>query len=269
MSDNKRVYLEFAVGDVAKYEEDLKQFCRFRDFVAQRGESFGVAADFFELDEEGIQTMSEIAAGEAIGDFITTAPKSPVLGKVIFELDYAETPKTAENFRALCTGEKGVGKSHQKPMHYKGTKIFRIVPQQFLHGGDFTRFDGSGGDSIYNGSFNDEKAGLKKKHDSFGLLSMANSGKNSNTSQFFVTLEGSKAKNGKLDGKHVVFGKIVGGTPHVDMLGKKAEDTETAAVDSVEAGLEILRQVEVLCKPNAAKELPGEDITIVDCGEIV
>eukprot|EP00257_Ricinus_communis_P017421 XP_015575854.1 peptidyl-prolyl cis-trans isomerase CYP63 isoform X2 [Ricinus communis] len=153
--------------------------------------------------------------------------------RIVIELFADVAPKTAENFRALCTGEMGIGKTTGKPLHYKGSFFHRIIKGFMAQGGDFSKGNGTGGESIYGGKFSDENFILK--HDGAGFLSMANSGPNTNGSQFFITFK----RQPQLDRKHVVFGKVI-------------------------KGIEVVKRIEQL---GTADGKPVHPVKIVDCGE--
>ena len=154
-------------------------------------------------------------------------------GRITIDLA-ANTPKTSESFRALCTGEKGVGTSG-KPLHFKGSAFHRVIAGFMAQGGDFTKGNGTGGESIYGGKFNDEN--FINRHSGRGVLSMANAGPNTNGSQFFLCFGATP----HLDGKHTVFGQVVDG---MDVL---------AAIEN---------------NPVGQRDVPVKAVVIADCGQL-
>jgi len=168
--------------------------------------------------------------------FDVTVGKDAEPERIEMELFKDSVPRTAENFRALCTGEKGKGSSG-KPLHYKGCAFHRVIKDFMIQGGDFTNGDGTGGESIYGEKFEDEN--FSSKHTEAGLLSMANAGKNTNGSQFFIITNEEGTPH--LDGKHVVFGRVV-------------------------KGMDVVKKIEGVEKDDSDK--PLEPVTIYDCGEL-
>ncbi|XP_019096703.1 PREDICTED: peptidyl-prolyl cis-trans isomerase CYP19-1-like isoform X2 [Camelina sativa] len=166
--------------------------------------------------------------------FDMTVDSKPAAGRIVMELFADTTPRTAENFRALCTGEKGIGK-FGKPLHYKGSCNHSVSPKLMLCGGDLIVGDGTRGESIYGETFEDEN--FIKQHTGPGILSMSNGGPNAYDSRFMICMR----KYCGLDDVHVVFGQVVEG---LDVLKSIMEDVGT---DS---------------------RKPSKTVVIVDCGEI-
>jgi len=179
-----------------------------------------------DLPEPGDQTVTAKV-------FFDIEINGKAAGRVEMGLFGNHVPRTTENFRALCTGEKGEGAAG-KPLHFRDSCFHRIIPGFMCQGGDFTKANGTGGESIYGAKFEDEAFGVA--HDRPGLLSMANSGPDSNGSQFFITTAACQ----HLDMKHVVFGEVLD-------------------------GMDVVREMENKGSPEGK---PRAQVTIVDCGEL-
>eukprot|EP01102_Stenamoeba_stenopodia_P008796 TRINITY_DN256_c0_g1_i1.p1 TRINITY_DN256_c0_g1~~TRINITY_DN256_c0_g1_i1.p1 ORF type:complete len:240 (-),score=65.30 TRINITY_DN256_c0_g1_i1:36-755(-) len=227
MAAKPKAWLEICIGDKEKYKVELEAHERAKAFVKACGSSYGYSSNdltaLLANNDPALEGLEELYNANPEwrkkGEMRLEEPPSLVAGRVVIDLFWDKCPKTVENFKCLCTGEKGKGKSG-KVLHYQNTPFHRLEKNFVLQGGDVVRGDGSSGDSIYGGKFNDEKNGLALKHSAIGVVSMANSGKNTNTSQFFFTLSGPFPQ---LDGKHVVFGQVVEG---IDALKKVNEVSE-------------------------------------------
>jgi len=237
----QRAFVDVDIGSAQQHAVEVEEYQRAAQFLAAVGAQYGLPTNLQELDEGQRETLAELYAADpswtAKGP-MRAAPPTPLrAGRIVIELYADKAPKAVENFLALCTGEKGISKASKKPLHFQGSRFHRIVKDFVCQGGDFTRGDGSGGESIYGRKFKDEKDGLKLLHKAVGTLSMANSGKDSNSSQFFFTLADNLTK---LNGKHVVFGQVVEG---VDILHRINQ--EAASADGS----------------------PKVDVVIADCGQ--
>ncbi|GAA6012629.1 hypothetical protein JCM10207_009062 [Rhodosporidiobolus poonsookiae] len=204
-----RCFIDFAAGDAAAHEQEQQQHDQLVRWLADNGPKYGLASALDDLDEAGRETLTAVyAASLTAASF--SPPPSLLLPRCRLTLSpSAGLKKTTANFLALLTDEKQL-KSKQRPnppLRYEGCRVFRVEEGFIAQTGDCTRQDGSGGESIYGGTFNDEKEGLKVPFE-LGTVAMANSGKNSNTSQFFLTLTDDPAKLKRLTGKYVAFAQV-------------------------------------------------------------
>jgi len=160
--------------------------------------------------------------------YMDVAIDGEAAGRIEFGLYGKQTPRTAENFRCLCTGEKGLGRDSGKALHFRNTVFHRVIKGFMMQGGDFSAMNGTGGESIYGGKFEDENLDVLQ-HNSAGIVSMANSGRNTNGRQVFVT----SRKTEHLGGKHVVVGRVVEGMQLVHAIEKCETDGNDRPIEPI------------------------------------
>ncbi|KAK9787601.1 hypothetical protein WJX73_000441 [Symbiochloris irregularis] len=189
------------MGDAERAQAELTAFNVTTEFFIAKSAQLGLSGSLQEQNEDALELLQESFEADPAwskkGSFLAKEPHSCNIGRLIIETDKA-APNAVENFTKLCTGEKGVGKASGKALHYKGCAFHRIVQGFCCQGGDITRGDGS------------------------GVVSMANSGKNSNSSQFFITLAAAP----QCDGKHVVLGRVTGGSEVLQKINLEAASSD-------------------------------------------
>ncbi|KAJ7653729.1 cyclophilin-like domain-containing protein [Mycena polygramma] len=204
-------YLEIYAGEQSEFEKENAQYQLTLSVLEKHKSTFGLPSLPEDLDAEQQDILGEVHKSDS-QPLRFRAPTPLHLGRLVFQLDDAPgLVKTRQNFIALCTGEKGQCKSNpKKKLHYVDCPIHRIVRSFVAQGGDVTRADGSGGESIYGPKFACEKAGLQASPRR-GSLAMANSGGKSpvSSSQFFIVLADDEKSLAKLAGKYAVFGQVV------------------------------------------------------------
>ena len=217
--------------DVRKAIQELKM--KNADVKKKEKAAFGGMFGKVSMYDDKVGVLQPNIMGDNPHVYFDIQHGNKALGKIVMQLYKDIVPKTAENFRALCTGDQGLSKISGKSLHYKGSTFHRVIKDFMIQGGDFTNGDGTGGESIYGEKFPDEN--FKLKHTKAGLLSCANAGPNTNGSQFFIT----SRETPHLDGKHVVFGEVV-------------------------EGMDVAFEIELVSKNENDK--PDVDVVIVDCG---
>ena len=190
------------IGSIIMHKEALESIRRHQNWDYHTYMSWSVI----------IRLMGSSSSQKQKNVFFDITIDGQPAGRIEFELNDRIVPKTCQNFRQLATHAKGFG--------YKGSIFHRVIEGFVAQGGDFQNDNGSGGKSIYGTTFKDEN--FKLKHDQPYLLSMANQGPNTNNSQFFITFGVLSA----LDGKHVMFGRVVGGVEVVKLIERKANGNE-------------------------------------------
>ncbi|KAI9216881.1 cyclophilin-like domain-containing protein [Blastocladiella britannica] len=250
MDTSSGVFLEFSAGDAVVHAGAQREYGVTVAFLRGRGSTYGLGttADPSMLNQEQREMVASVWSGEREYASQSSEPRfdppAPlVLGRIEVALADAKlAPKACANFVALCTGSRGMSKSVKTAaLHYRDVPMHRIERGFVAQGGDVTRRDGSGGDSIHGGKFNDERGGLTRGWRR-GTVAMANAGKNSNTSQFFVCLAADASRYAKLEGKHVVLGHV-----------REDDAASLAVLDALDAR-------------GSATGVPSEPVWVSDCG---
>jgi peptidylprolyl isomerase len=243
------------------FENARAAYKRAVSFVSTHSIKYGLSSNILsELGGRELQSVPDLA----LNDFAwSQANPGPVITRpqratrLVFALDAESSPLACENFTALCTGSKGVSKNSHLPLHYKGSRIHRYhAGLGIVQGGDIQFGNGSGGESIWGKKFKDDVKGLKLRHDKRGVLSMGNGGKNSNSSQFFVTLLPRGAP--VCDKKHVVFGQVVHGFDTLDLMQEFIDAAAGAGTRSGAAAGSAAAADE--------EEAPPISIVVTECG---
>ncbi|KAF9256390.1 hypothetical protein L218DRAFT_936675 [Marasmius fiardii PR-910] len=242
-------YLDIYSGDKEEHSCQSQRYIHTSNLLKKHASAFDLPSSPELLTPEQQEILIDLnkGGGDGAQDLIFQPPRPLLAGRITFELDSA-TPKTKQNFMALCTGEKGNVKSApNKKLCYLDCPIHRVVKGFVAQGGDVTRGDGSGGESIYGPKFPSEKPGLQVSPRR-GSIAMANSGgKNpNNTSQFFIVLSDDEKVLEKLKGKYVVFGRV------------KSGDVESERV--------LQRLNEVGVEPGGKDEKPVLPVWVGGCG---
>lgn len=218
LGDRPRAWLEIDINETRAAYQLAK------DFVAANNLTYHLSSDLLERlsgsEKKRVKAELYPASFEwsKKGRIAVVMPPE----RITFELWPDIAPLAVQNFLSLCTGHKGIG-GGGKPLHYKNCNVHRLLKDFIVQGGDVLMGNGTGGESVFGKPFKDDKAALKVKIDRRGLLCMGNSGKNSNTSQFFITLAGGK-KLEQLTGKHVVFGEMVDGEKVLSLIDQCADE---------------------------------------------
>lgn len=217
------------MGDPVASAAEREAYARARAFLKACGSRYGIRSENMDdLSKLEKRTLREVYKSDPTwslkGPCRTRPPKDLKIGRLEIALAERDAPKACENFRRLCAGAGPSKANKTKALHYLNCRFHRIQRGVLIQSGDFIRGDGSSGESVFGKKFKDEKGGLRRKHDAPGILGMANKGKNSNTSQFYVTLKALP----DLDGKYVVFGRVTNreGIEAVGRVGEEAGSEE-------------------------------------------